>query len=50
MHGVGLSALFLDLMTGGGGKTNVLHPDTLSPFIVSDAERRVQVRRLLGKN
>ncbi|MEA2442759.1 MAG: hypothetical protein QOJ12_51 [Thermoleophilales bacterium] len=50
MHGVGLSALFLDLMTGGGGKTNVLHPDTLSPFIVSDAERRTQVRRLLGKN
>ena len=50
MKGIGLSALFLDLMTGGGGKTNVLHPDTLDPLIVSDAERRVQVRRLLGKD
>jgi LCP family protein required for cell wall assembly len=50
MKGIGLSALFMDLMTGGGGKTNVLHPDTLDPLIVSDAERRIQVRRLLGKN
>jgi LCP family protein required for cell wall assembly len=49
MHGVGLSALFLDLLTGGGGDTNVLHPDSLDPFIVSDAERRAQVRKLLGK-
>ena len=50
MQGFGLSALFLDLMTGGSGKTNVLRPDTLEPFVVSEAERRIQVRRLLGKD
>jgi LCP family protein required for cell wall assembly len=50
MKGVGLSALFADLVTGGGGKTNVLRPDTLEPFVVSEAERRTQVRRLLGKD
>jgi LCP family protein required for cell wall assembly len=50
MKGIGMSALFLDLMTGGSGKTNVLRPDTLDPFIVSDAERRTQVRRLLGRD
>jgi hypothetical protein len=50
MKGIGLSALFLDLMTGGGGKTNVLEPDTLDPLIVSDAERRTEARKLLGKD
>ena len=50
MQGFGLSALFFDLMTGGSGKTNVLRPDTLEPFVVSEAERRIQVRRLLGKD
>jgi LCP family protein required for cell wall assembly len=50
MKGIGLSALFLDLMTGGGGKTNVLEPDTLEPLIVSDAERRTEARKLLGKD
>jgi hypothetical protein len=37
-------------MTGGSGKTNVLRPDTLDPFVVSESERRIQVRRLLGKD
>jgi LCP family protein required for cell wall assembly len=50
MKGIGLSALFADLMTGGGGKTNVLEPDTLEPLIVSEAERRTEVRKLLGKD
>jgi hypothetical protein len=50
MQGIGLSALFLDLMTGGGGKTNVLQPDQLEPFIVSESERRAEVRKLLGKD
>ena len=50
MKGIGLSALFLDLLTGGGGKTNVLQPDTLEPLIVSEAERRTEVRKLLGRD
>ena len=50
MQGLGMSALFFDLMTGGSGKTQVLRPDTLEPFVVSEAERRIQVRRLLGKD
>jgi hypothetical protein len=50
MKGIGLSALFLDLLTGGGGKTNVLEPDTLEPLIVSEAERRTEVRKLLGRD
>jgi LCP family protein required for cell wall assembly len=50
MAGPGMSALAIDVMTGGSGKTNVLRPDTIEPFIVSEAERRTQVRRLLGKD
>ena len=50
LAGPGMSALAIDLMTGGAGKTEVLRPDTLDPFIVSEAERRDQVRRLLGKD
>jgi len=50
MQGFGMSALFFDLATGGSGKTNVLRPDTLDPFVVSESERRIQVRRLLGKD
>jgi hypothetical protein len=45
-----MTALARDVMTGGSGKTNVLRPDTLEPFLVSEAERRTQVRRLLGKD
>lgn len=50
LQGFGMSALAVDIATGGSGKTNVLRPDTLEPFIVSEAERRTQVRRLLGKD
>ena len=50
LAGPGMSALAIDIMTGGSGKTNVLRPDSLEPFTVSEAERRVQVRRLLGKD
>ena len=50
MAGLGMSGLFFDLMTGGSGKTNVLRPDTIEPFVVSESERRIQVRRLLGKD
>jgi LCP family protein required for cell wall assembly len=49
LAGPGMSALAIDLATGGSGKPNVLQPDTLDPFIVSESERRNQVRRLLGK-
>jgi anionic cell wall polymer biosynthesis LytR-Cps2A-Psr (LCP) family protein len=50
LAGPGMSALAADIMTGGSGKTNVLRPDTLDPFIVSESERRIQARRLLGKD
>ena len=50
LAGPGMSALAIDIATGGAGKTNVLRPDTLDPFVVSEAERRIQVRRLLGKD
>ena len=50
LAGPGMTALAIDLVTGGSGKTNVLRPDTLEPLIVSEAERRTQVRRLLGKD
>lgn len=50
LAGPGMTALAIDITTGGSGKTNVLKPDTLEPFIVSEAERRTQVRRLLGKD
>jgi len=50
LAGPGMTALAIDVMTGGAGKTNVLRPDSLEPFIVSESERRIQVRRLLGKD
>jgi LCP family protein required for cell wall assembly len=50
MQGFGMTALALDIMTGGAGKTNVLRPETLEPLQVSQSERRIQVRRLLGKD
>jgi LCP family protein required for cell wall assembly len=50
LAGPGMTALAIDIVTGGAGKTNVLRPDTLEPLIVSEAERRTQVRRLLGKD
>jgi hypothetical protein len=52
VHGPGLSALFLDLLTGGTGKTSVLLPDGPSiggDLSVSPAARRDAVDKLLGK-
>jgi LCP family protein required for cell wall assembly len=54
MHGPGLAALFLDLLTGGSGKTKVLLPDPGQPFInggvnVTPGERATAVNYLLGK-
>jgi LCP family protein required for cell wall assembly len=54
MHGPGLAALFVDLLTGGSGKTRVLLPDPARPFIngainVTPVERTDAVNYLLGK-
>jgi LCP family protein required for cell wall assembly len=54
MHGPGLAALFVDLLTGGSGKTKVLLPDPGQPFInggvnVTPSERATAVKYLLGK-
>jgi LCP family protein required for cell wall assembly len=54
MHGPGLAALFIDLLTGGSGKTKVLLPDAAQPFIngavnVTPVERADAVKYLLGK-
>jgi LCP family protein required for cell wall assembly len=54
MHGPGLAALFVDLLTGGSGKTRVLLPDSARPFIngainVTPVERTDAVNYLLGK-
>ena len=50
----GLAALFVDLLTGGSGKTRVLLPDVAQPFIggginVTPVERTDAVNYLLGK-
>jgi LCP family protein required for cell wall assembly len=49
MHGPGLSMLFLDLLTGGGGKTQVLLPSGSNgtELIVSEAAKARAVRMLL---
>jgi LCP family protein required for cell wall assembly len=55
MHGPGLAALMIDLLTGGSGKTSVLTPDPAQPFNsdgtvnVTPAERSDAVAKLLGK-
>jgi LCP family protein required for cell wall assembly len=55
MHGPGLSALFIDLLTGGAGKTRVLQPDPAQPFNsdgsinVTEAARADALKQLLGK-
>lgn len=55
MHGPGLAALFLDLLTGGSGATKVLLPNPAHPFNpdgsidVSDGDRARAVDYLLGK-
>ena len=50
MHGPGLAALFADLATGGGGKTDVLLPDGANgtELLVSDAAKRRAVDQLLN--
>ena len=49
MRGPGLSALFLDLLTGGGGKTRVLQPSGSNgtQLLISDASKRRAVDQLL---
>jgi LCP family protein required for cell wall assembly len=54
MHGPGLAALFIDLLTGGSGKTKVLLPDAAQPFVnggvnVTEGERADAVNYLVGK-
>jgi LCP family protein required for cell wall assembly len=55
MHGPGLSAMFIDLLSGGSGATDVLKPDVAQPFNsdgtvnVTQAERTDAVKTLLGK-
>jgi LCP family protein required for cell wall assembly len=54
LHGPGLLALASDLATGGAGKTRTLQPTCLGcgpggTLLVSDGEKRDEVRRLLGK-
>jgi LCP family protein required for cell wall assembly len=55
MHGPGLAALFIDLLTGGSGKTKVLLPNAAHPFNtdgsidVSEGDRARAVDYLLGK-
>jgi LCP family protein required for cell wall assembly len=52
MHGPGLSMLFADLASGGGGKTSVLMPSGSNgtQLVVSDATKRRAVERLLHGN
>ena len=52
MHGPGLSALFADLATGGGGQTRVLLPygSNGTQLLVSDTAKRRAVDRLLHGN
>jgi LCP family protein required for cell wall assembly len=51
MHGPGLSALFIDLLTGGTGKTAVLTPDGASgtALTVSEASRADALDEFLGR-
>ena len=51
MAGPGLSALFIDLISGGSGKTSVLRPSGAvgSNLIVSDADKQEAVDELLGR-
>jgi hypothetical protein len=55
MHGPGLAALMIDLLTGGSGTTSVLTPDPAQPFNsdgtvnVTPAQRSDAVAKLLGK-
>jgi LCP family protein required for cell wall assembly len=48
LKGPGLLAFFLDVMTGGSGKTRVLQPYQLSPMLVSEEEKAKAVDELVG--
>jgi LCP family protein required for cell wall assembly len=50
MHGLGLSMLFSDLLTGGGGQTRVLMPYSANgtQLLVSDSAKRRAVDQLLN--
>jgi LCP family protein required for cell wall assembly len=45
MHGPGISALFIDLLSGGTGKTNVLQPDAAQPFNSDGSVNVTEVER-----
>jgi LCP family protein required for cell wall assembly len=55
MHGPGIGALFIDLLTGGAGDTTVLEPDAAQPFNsdgsvnVTEVEAADALDELLGK-
>jgi LCP family protein required for cell wall assembly len=51
MHGPGLAALFIDLLTGGSGKTKVLLPsgEENGELIVSEGDKADAVDYLLGR-
>ena len=53
MHGPGLAALFLDLLTGGSGKSKVLLPSSIDPvsgqLLVSEGDRSRAADYLQGK-
>jgi LCP family protein required for cell wall assembly len=51
MHGPGLSALFIDLLTGGTGETSVLKPDGVdgTQLTVSEATRADALDKFLGR-
>jgi hypothetical protein len=52
MHGPGLAGLFTDLLTGGGGKTDIAKPYSLGgpggSILVSPEERSRAVHALLS--
>jgi hypothetical protein len=52
MHGPGLAALFIDLLTGGSGGSKVLKFDSVNSdgsLHVSDSDKAAAVKYLLGK-
>ena len=48
LKGPGLLGLFVDVMTGGSGKTRILKPYQLSPLLVSEEEKARAVDDLVG--
>jgi hypothetical protein len=52
MHGPGLAGVFTDILTGGGGKTDILKPSCFcgpgGSLLVSPAEKSRAVHQLLS--